>query len=545
MKRGSLLILCLLMLVAMVLPVLAAGSAYMGLSASAANLYRGDSFTITVSLTNDQKIGRGAIVLNYDASAFEFVGGSCNVSGATLAEVSAGRKGGVFALAEDRVVSGTIFTIQMKVKSNAAFGSYTISGTPSMEISCGAGNTTVKVACKHNFGAYENVDSSTHKHTCKICNEVEKGKHNWNSGTVKTAATCKSTGTKVYQCKDCKATKEETIPVSSDHPYTGWVKENDNAHKGTCSVCGKTASFAHTWKEVEVTKVATCTTTGSRNMECTFCDAKTTQEIPVADHSYTAFQTVDEKTHTHTCTGCGKEETLDHSYSDRYGYDVNEHYSVCDGCGHTKNPEAHTPGEPATEDTPQTCTVCGRVLKPAGNHVHNFAEELSMDANGHWYGCNGCDEQSGLKLHVYETDCDESCDVCGYIRIPTHAFDHELTTDALGHWYACTGCNEKMGYEAHVPGEEASLQAAQACTVCGVELAPRLTHDHSYDTQLHSHVCICGEQLDAENADVCSICSQDLGLKLRNFPWWILCILEAVAIAALVLLPILRKKKEA
>ena len=104
MKRGSLLILCLLLLVAMALPVLAAGSAYMGLSASAVNLYRGDSFTITVNLTNDQKIGRGAIVLNYDASAFEFVGGSCNVSGATLAEVSAGRKGGVFALAEEHTV---------------------------------------------------------------------------------------------------------------------------------------------------------------------------------------------------------------------------------------------------------------------------------------------------------------------------------------------------------------------------------------------------------------------------------------------------------
>ena len=35
--------------------------------------------------------------------------------------------GGVFLLQADAVVSGTIFTINMKVKSNAAFGTYTIS----------------------------------------------------------------------------------------------------------------------------------------------------------------------------------------------------------------------------------------------------------------------------------------------------------------------------------------------------------------------------------------------------------------------------------
>ena len=40
MKKGVLLILCLMLLAAAVLPVMAAGSAYMGLSASAATVYR-------------------------------------------------------------------------------------------------------------------------------------------------------------------------------------------------------------------------------------------------------------------------------------------------------------------------------------------------------------------------------------------------------------------------------------------------------------------------------------------------------------------------
>lgn len=134
MKRIFMILLCVLLLCSMALPVFAAGSAKMSLSVSSKTLYRGDSFTITVKLTNDQAVGRGGIVLKYDSNVFEFVGGSCSVSGATLAEVSAGRNGGVFALAENRVVSGNIFTINMKVKSNAAFGTYSISGTASMDI---------------------------------------------------------------------------------------------------------------------------------------------------------------------------------------------------------------------------------------------------------------------------------------------------------------------------------------------------------------------------------------------------------------------------
>ena len=536
MKRGVLLLFCLVMLMATALPVLAAGSAYMGLSASGSTLYRGDTFTVSVNLSNDQVVGRGAIVLNYDSSAFEFIGGSCNVSGATLAEVSAGRNGGVFALAENRVVSGTIFTIQMRVKSGAAFGSYTISGTASMDVPCGAGSTTVSVACKHSYGAFQKVDANQHQHTCSICKEVEKANHTWNSGTVKVAATCKSTGIRVFKCTGCGLTREETIPVSSQHTYAQWVNVNENAHKGTCSVCGKSGEFAHSWKEKEVTKVATCTEAGSRIVTCTSCDAEKTEVVPVAEHSYTAFALVDEKSHSHSCTGCGKEEILSHTYSDRYGYDVNEHYLICDGCGHTKDPAAHIPGPEATKDTPQTCTVCGRVLKPAGNHVHNFAETLSMDQNGHWYGCDGCDEQSGLKFHVFENDCDDSCDTCGYVRIPPHSFASEWSADEKGHWNACAGCSEKAAYGAHVPGEEATLQAAQLCTVCAYELAPRLEHDHQFDGSSHSHACICGETQEFPEGEECPYCG-------GGFPWWILCLAEAIVIAGLAVLLVLRKRK--
>ena len=90
MRKITAILLCLVLLGAAALTVSAAGSAHMSLYSSAGTLYRGDTFTVTVSLANDQPISNGGVVLSFDSSTFEIVGGSCYVSDATLAEVSAG-----------------------------------------------------------------------------------------------------------------------------------------------------------------------------------------------------------------------------------------------------------------------------------------------------------------------------------------------------------------------------------------------------------------------------------------------------------------------
>ena len=185
MKRTIAILLCLFLIGTLALSVSAA-SAHMSLSSSAGTVYRGDTFTLTVTLSNDQPVSNGGIVLSYDSSAFELLGGSCSVSNATLAEVSAANGGGVFLLQNDAVVSGTIFTINMKVKSNAPFGSYSISGTPSLSIDCGISGTTVTVGCKHSFGKASKVDGNNHQSTCSICGQTVKEAHTWNSGTVTT-----------------------------------------------------------------------------------------------------------------------------------------------------------------------------------------------------------------------------------------------------------------------------------------------------------------------------------------------------------------------
>lgn len=545
MKKILSLLICVLLLCSLAVPVAAAGGARMSLSSSAGTLHRGDSFTVSVYLTNDQAVGRGGIVLSYDASVFEFVGGSCNVGGATLAEVSAGRNGGVFALEEDRVVSGTIFTINMRVKSSAAFGTYTISGTASMEISCSVSGTSVTVACDHSYGSYSAADGSSHQRTCSICKNVETTAHNWNGGTVTQAATCKDSGTMRYTCTDCGQTNTESIPPNDSHRYRDWTYVDETGHRGTCAVCGATVAAAHTWEFVEELQAATCTAAGTQTVRCVTCGHEKTEEIPVTEHDYGAFEAVDEASHSHTCADCGHVETLAHSYTDQYGHDAHGHYLICDGCGAHQEPQDHVPGPEATGNDPQLCTVCGRMLKAALNHVHSYLTEWSLDDSGHWYECEFCEDRSEQAFHSFDSACDDTCDACGYVREPAHDFSDLLTADDTGHYYPCRGCGEKKDFAAHTPGEEASIRTAQTCTVCGHEIAPRVAHDHEYTAEngAHYHTCVCGETTPGMDGDECPICAADPEKQFERFPWWVLCIVEAVLLAAAVVLLIIRKKK--
>jgi len=525
MKRWIPMMLCLVLLLGMVCwgvvqPVSAAGTAHMSIYSSASTVYRGDSFTLTVNLSNDQPVSNGAIYLLYDSSAFEFLGGSCNVSNVTLQEVSAAVGGGVFALQTDAVVSGTIFTINMRVKESAPLGSHTISGEPSLNIACGLSGTSVTVACRHSFGSSTKVNDQNHESTCTICGEKKSEAHTWNSGTVTKEATCKATGVKKLTCTGCGATKDETIPVSNAHKFGSWSNAGDSGHSHTCSVCGKKETSSHTWNSGTVQKKATCQETGTKKLTCTGCGAEKTASIPKTDHAYTSA-VVDDANHKRTCQDCGKEVTEAHQYGETWAHDENWHYRVCTVCEHKNEQAAHQPGPKATETTDQICTVCNRILQPKGEHVHSFSQEWSTDETGHWHACSDCNEKDSAGLHEFDDDCDADCNVCGMIREPLHAPEENWSADESGHWYLCTSCEERVGFAAHTAGPAATITTPQLCTVCQFEIAPILPHDHVFDENgtLHQHQCACGETYEAEMKQ-CQIC--------KPFPWWIVCIAEAV-----------------
>lgn len=161
----------------------------------------------------------------------------------------------------------------------------------------------------------------------------------------------------VYVCKitikiqgDCIFADALQITCPSGEHWTIDERSNDNKTIVLRSdEIVKTASHIHTLTQ-KPAKDATCTEAGN-----------------------TAY---------YTCNDCGKwfldeagmQEIMDknsvviaskgHSYDDSaYGYKTAEgHAHTCLDCGAHGDIQPHTPGEAATESTPQTCTVCGYVI---------------------------------------------------------------------------------------------------------------------------------------------------------------------------------------
>lgn len=613
MKRSILIVLCLLLVLSVTAAAYAAGSASMSLNVSNGTVYRGDTVTVTVKLNNNQPVSNGGITLKFDSNVFEITGGSHKVSGAT-GEVSASKGGGVFSVETDKVVSGTIFTITLKVKSGAPFGKYSISGnarltSASGSISCSVSGTSVTVGCKHSFGAATEVDGLTHVRSCTVCGEKKTENHVLSGETVTKEPTCKEEGSKNRTCSDCGMVKTDPIPVTNNHKYGQWSKKNDSSHVRSCDVCGKQDSASHSWNNGKVTKKATCQEEGSKTRTCTGCKAEKTETISKAAHSYGPCTKVDDSSHSHECTVCGKRETTAHTWDDgqvtkaptcvetgellltctgsgcgaskteeapvtahTYGdwkktdetshsrgctvcghtesgnhshddvmqHDENGHFTLCADCGGQVGWQAHVPGPEPTETTDQICTVCSRVLRPNTLHAHEFAAEWKSDEVGHWHSCRFCDEKQGFTAHAYENGCDSKCDVCGVERTAPHAPEKAWTSDKTGHWYSCGDCGRQVSFAQHVPGAAATISSAQRCTECGFEMAPILPHDHVYDGSgsSHTHACHCGELYTAD-AKSCAVCAKEN----KDFPWWILCIAEAVCFGGVLGFLLLRKRK--
>ena len=175
----------------------------------------------------------------------------------------------------------------------------------------------------------------------------------------------------------------------------------------------------------------------------------------------------------YSCT-CGKAgestfesgETLPHTPAEKWSSDDNGHWHVCAVCGTKMDEAAHNPGAAATEDTPQTCTVCGYELAPATGHVNHVADTSKWlhDGTRHWHKCQGCDEKMDAAAHSGgEATCEEKaeCAVCGveYGELADHSYEdwvivREATETANGlKERTCTVCGEKESEEIPATGE--------------------------------------------------------------------------------------------
>ena len=290
---------------------------------------------------------------------------------------------------------------------------------------------------------------------------------------------------------DQTVTASANLTIACNHSFGGWMAdEGAPTHTHTCTICNTPETVAHIWNTGEVTVAATCTSEGVKTITCTGCGLQKTESISKASHKY------DNSCDT-TCNACGAERKITHKFSSEYTSDKTGHWYQCTVCKLKKDIAAHEPGAEPTEQTAQTCRVCGFVIKPALGHTHDFQPEWSTDSTGHWHACSSCDHQHELAEHEYENSCDKDCNVCGYQRETEHIYFENYLADVNGHWHECRVCGYQLEAERHTPN------ANGICTGCGHK-ALAADHSHSYgdawtwDVEGHWQTCECGLESETE-----------------------------------------------
>lgn len=410
---------CLCLLLIVVLVTTAYGAAGFSVSASDKSLSRGDTVTLTFSVSSGDQATSYGLMLSYDKAVFELVNGNCTVPG-TL--VSSFNNGFAFLFQNPTAYSGTVGTITLKVKDNAALGSYTVSGSASVKngdfpISASGCSVTLSVGCDHKYSPWTDLGDGRHTRTCSVCNQPQTENHTWDDGKVTKPANCKEPGSKLYTCTACNATKPEEIPQSTTHTYT-------NDCDPDCNVCGLTRTITHKystkwskdqnghWHACTVCKLKKDEAAHTPGPEATESSAQTCTTcgyvIKAAlghKHNYATTWTTDEQGHWHACSGCDEkgdyvahdfenacdpdcsickyQRDVGHSFTDTWEADGEKHWHACSGCGLKQDEAVHTPGPEATETVAQTCTVCGYELAPAlgGGTEPTEAEKPAQEQN--------------------------------------------------------------------------------------------------------------------------------------------------------------------
>ncbi len=141
----------------------------------------------------------------------------------------------------------------------------------------------------------------------------------------------------------------------------------------------------------------------------------------------TATCTEEGNTAYYTCDGCdqwfsdesGTQEITDkknvvipaagHAFDTEWGYKAADgHAHSCKNCDAHDEIQEHTPGDAATESTPQICTVCGYIIKPAIGHtcdprlVEKKEPDCTTAGKEAYYHCEGCgknyEDETGTRL---------------------------------------------------------------------------------------------------------------------------------------------------
>ncbi|MBQ8249019.1 MAG: zinc ribbon domain-containing protein [Clostridia bacterium] len=305
----------------------------------------------------------------------------------------------------------------------------------------------------HSYSSWsDDKNGYTHSKSCS-CGDDKTDIHTFGSGKITKQPTETETGTEIFTCVECGASKTETLAVlNHTHDYTTWWADDRNGYTHTrFCICGDEDTEAHTFDQGKITKQPTETETGIKTYTCSECSAEKTETIAKLDHTHrygSWSDNRDNSTHSRSCS-CGDKETKAHSF---------------DSGKVTKQPTTT-----ATGIKTYTCPECGAektetIAKlEAAEHTHSYGSWMDNGEYNHTRTCS-----------------------CGETETESHSFNYGTITKQ-----PTTNSTGIMTYNCLV------------CDATETEIIPKLEaseHTHSYsdwfdndNETTHSRSCSCGD----------------------------------------------------
>ena len=382
--------------------------------------------------------------------------------------------------ASGAVIEGTTYNITGDVTLYAIWENKPHTHTYSTEWSTDSANHWHECSCGDKKDLAPHVDANN-DHNCDVCG-WKMSDHTGGTATCKEKATCTICGQKYGE-------------LAAHNYKTEWSTDETN-HWHECSVCGD--------KKDEAAHVD-----ANKDHNCDVCGKKT------SDHTGGAA-TCKEKA---TCTICGQKygELAAHNYKTEWSTDETNHWHECSVCGDKKDEAAHIPGAAATETTPQTCTICGYVIKAALGHTHNFNQKNTSET--YLKSAATCTKKA---VYYYSCTCGEKgTETFESGELAAHAYKTTWSNDNASHWHSCYVCGDKKDEEVHIDknkdhncdvcgkkmtdhtGGTATCKDRATCSICGEKYGSLAGHVYktiwSYDEINHWHECsVCGNKKDEE-----------------------------------------------
>ena len=366
--------------------------------------------------------------------------------------------------------NGTLVTLKFEVKSTAAEGNYTIDflvaeavnrNEERVALTTQAGTVsvvvpittyTVRFNANGGTGTMADVTGVSGEYTLPANGfTAPDGKQfkGWSTGA--TGAVIAGTTYNVTGDVTLYAIREDK-PHTHTYSTTWSTDETNHWHECTCG--DKKDLAAHV--------------DANNDHNCDFCGKK------MSDHTGGTATCKDKA----TCTICGQQygELAAHNYKTEWSTDETNHWHECSVCGDKKDVAAHIPGAAATETTPQTCTICGYVIKAALGHTHNFNQKNTSET--YLKSAATCTKKA---VYYYSCTCGEKgTETFESGDLAAHSYKTEWSKDSTKHWHECSVCGNKKDEAAHTPGAAATETTPQTCTTCGYVIKEAIGHVHSY-----------------------------------------------------------------